>query len=116
MYEIMSKMSNKNYPPAKTAKQREDQLINLAINLAEKQLKEGTASSQVITHFLKLGTEKEKLENEKLKSDLRVAEAKIESLRMQRDTESIYQEAINAMKRYGGNEEKDDGDLYDQEL
>ena len=53
-------------PPATSVEARENQLISLAVDLAERQLSEGTASSQVITHYLKLGTTKDRLEKEKL--------------------------------------------------
>lgn len=95
---------------ARTPKGRENQLINLAIDLAEKQLRDGSASSQVITHFLKLATTKEQLENDKLRADLRVAEAKIESFKSQTDIKELYEQAINALKSYtiGSSEVQDD--------
>ena len=89
-------------PPAKTPEAREKQLINLAVNLAEKQLIEGTASAQVITHFLRHATEREKTEREILKSQRELMEAKTESLRSQKRTEELYQKALDAMRIYGG--------------
>ena len=59
----------KSRRPAMSPDARENQMINLAVDLAEKQLEEGTASSQVITHFLKLGSSKERLEREKLEEE-----------------------------------------------
>lgn len=94
--------------PARTAKQRENQLINLAIDLAEKQLREGSATSQVITHFLKLATVKEELENEKLRSDLKLADAKIKQIESSSVNEETYQRAIEAMKEYKGAGDYDD--------
>ena len=89
-------------PPAKNPEAREDQLINAAINLAEKQLLEGTASSQVITHYLKLGSTKEKMERSKLEEEVKLLRAKTEALQKASNMEELYLEAINAMKRYNG--------------
>lgn len=96
------KGTRRKLPKARTPEARENQLINLAMNLVEKQLMEGTATSQVITHFLKLATVKEELENEKLKADLRLAEAKIDSIHSQSEIKELYVKAMDAMKRYAG--------------
>ena len=93
--------------PAKTPEARENQMIALAVDLAEKQLSEGTASSQVITHFLKLGTTREQLEKEKLRRENLLLEKKAEALESTKVIEELYGEAIKAMKRYNG-EEVDD--------
>ena len=98
--------------PALTPEARENQLIYLATDLAEKQLREGTASSQVITHYLKLGSTKEKLEREKLEEENKLLRAKTENLQSQKNIEEAYLKAINAMKRYSGN--GDSGDNYDE--
>ena len=89
--------------PALTPEGRENQLISLAVNLAEKQLKEGTASSQVIAHFLKLGSTKERLEKEKLAEENKLLKAKTEALQSAKRVEELYADAIAAMKRYSGN-------------
>lgn len=81
---------------------RENQLIAYATNLAEKQLIEGTASSQVIVHYLKLGSSKERLEKQLLEEQVRLAEAKTEVLQSTQKIEQLYAEAINAMRRYTG--------------
>lgn len=96
--------------PATTPEGRESQLISAAIDLAEEQLLNGTASSQVITHFLKLATERERTERELLKRQLELTEAKTESLKSARRVEELYTDAIKAMKRYGGH-----GDEYDED-
>ena len=88
--------------PALTPEARENQMISLAIDLAEKQLIEGTASSQVITHYLKLGSSKEKLEMEKLAKENELLRAKTEALESERRTEELYADAIAAMQRYRG--------------
>lgn len=98
----------KKLPPTKTPEARENQLINLAIDLVERQLLDGSASSQVITHFLKLATTREKLENEKLRSDLRVAEAKIKQYNSADELKELYASAMEAMKGYSGSEESEE--------
>ena len=88
--------------PALTPEARENQLIALAVDLAEKQLIEGTASSQVICHYLKLGSTKEKIEKEILEKQKVLIDAKTESLQSSKRIEELYQNALNAMKQYGG--------------
>ena len=92
----------KKMRPALTPEARESQLISLAVNLAEQQLLDGTASSQVITHFLKLGTEKAKLEQEKLRQETEMMKAKTESLQSSKHIEELYANAIEAMQGYKG--------------
>ena len=104
----------KKIRPATTPEARENQLIALAVDLAEKQLIEGTASSQVITHYLKLGSTKERIEREILEKQKELIEAKTESLQSAKRIEELYTNAINAMKNYSGNnddseDEEDDG-------
>ena len=99
--------------PALTPEARENQMIALAVDLAEKQLLEGTASSQVITHYLKLGTTKEKLEREILEKQKALIEAKTENLQSAKRIEELYKNALDAMKNYSGHmtdseEDKDD--------
>lgn len=88
--------------PALTPEARENQLIALAVDLAERQLIEGTASSQVICHYLKLGSTKEKIEKEILEKQKVLIDAKTESLQSSKRIEELYQNALNAMKNYGG--------------
>ena len=98
-----SSNSNKNkMRPALTPEARENQMIFLATELAEQQLRDGTASSQVITHFLKLGSSKEKLEHEILKEQKKLITAKTESLESSKRIEELYAKAITAMREYGG--------------
>lgn len=94
--------------PALTPEARENQLISLAVDLAEKQLQEGTASSQVITHYLKLGSTKERLEKEKLEEENKLLRAKTENLQSQKRVEELYSEAIKAMRNYNGQGEPDE--------
>ena len=100
--------SSKKIRPALSAEARENQLIDLAYSAAEKQLMDGTASSQVITHFLKLATEKSKLELEKLRNENELTRAKTESIQSDKKVEQMYEEAIRAMRTYAGQEEPDD--------
>lgn len=88
--------------PATTPEARENQMISLAEDLAEKQLLEGTASSQVITHYLKLGTTKARLELEREKKEIELITAKTENLQSAKHIEELYMEALNAMRSYGG--------------
>lgn len=91
--------------PGRTPEARTNQLISAAVNLAEKQLLEGTASSQVITHYLKLAAskEKDKLEIEKLEKENELLKAKTESLKSAKRVEELYVDALNAMRTYSGN-------------
>lgn len=89
--------------PATTPEDRENQLIALAVDRAEEQLREGTASSQLITHFLKLATTKSQLELEKLRSENELLKAKTEAIESAKKIEELYSDAILAMKRYQGN-------------
>ena len=97
--------------PALTTEAREQQLVNMAVNLAEKQLLEGTASSQVITHYLKIGSERERLERKKLEVECAALEAKIKALEAATNTETLYAEALDAMRRYSGNRVGDEDDV-----
>lgn len=88
--------------PALTPEARENQLIALAVDLAEKQLIEGTASAQVITHYLKLGSTREKLEKEKLERENELLSAKREALESAKRVEELYADALKAMRSYSG--------------
>lgn len=90
--------------PATSPESRENQMVSLAIGLAEKQLAEGTASSQVITHYLKLATTRESLEKEKLARENELLKAKVESIHSSANVEALYKDALNAMKTYSGQE------------
>ncbi|MEG1523842.1 MAG: hypothetical protein RR475_02320 [Clostridia bacterium] len=94
--------------PALNPEARENQLISRAVDLAEKQLIAGTASSQVITHYLKLGSTKEKLEQEMLKNQNELIEAKTQALKSAKKVEELYLNALKAMKSYAGQGEPDE--------
>jgi hypothetical protein len=93
--------------PAITQKGREDQLAALAVDLAEKQLAEGTATSQVITHYLKLASTRELLEQEKLANENELLRAKVEQLASMQRQEELYAEALLAMRAYSGQRYED---------
>ena len=88
--------------PALTPEARENQMISLAVDLAEQQLRDGTASSQVITHFLKLGTTRAELEKEKLKKENQLMEAKTKAIESAEEMKKIAEDAIKAMRNYQG--------------
>ena len=100
--------SSRKMRPASTPEARENQLISLAVDLAEQQLRDGTASSQVITHYLKMGSYKEKLERERLEEENKLLRAKTEQLRSQKSSEELYAKALKAMGIYSGQGEPDD--------
>lgn len=104
--------STKKGRPALSPEARENQMIALAVDLAEYQLREGTASSQVITHYLKLGTTKYELEKEKLRKENNVLEAKAKSYASSEEIKQLYDNAIKAMRSYGGYGSDEDYEDY----
>lgn len=105
------KYSKENQPkirPALTPEARENQLISLAVDLVEQRLLDGTASSQETTHFLKLGSMKNRLEMEKLQEENKLLQVKTEALQSAKRVEELYSEAISAMRRYSGNGDPDE--------
>jgi len=97
-------------PPATTPQARENQMVALAVGLAERQILEGTASSQVITHFLKLGTMREQLEKEKLSRENELLKSKAEAIASGARVEEMYKQALNAMREYSGKDQEPDYD------
>lgn len=110
----MAKSSNRDvkrrYRPATTPEGRENQMIALAVDLAEQQLRDGTASSQVITHYLKMGSARERLEREMMEEKKKLLEAKTEAVNSAKRTEELYAKALNAMRSYSGIGGVDDED------
>lgn len=86
--------------PATSPEARENQLIAAAVDLAEKQILEGTASSQVLTHYLKLATTREQLEKEKIRNENELLKAKVDSIKSAERMEQLYENAIEAMRGY----------------
>lgn len=95
--------------PATTPDARENQLISLAVDLAEQQLRDGTASSQVISHFLKLASSKERLEKEMMMEQKKLLEARTEAIQSAKRVEEMYENALNAMRSYSGQTGCDEG-------
>lgn len=100
--------STEKMRPALSSEARENQLIKLAMDRAEEQLRDGTASSQIIVHYLKLGSTKERLEKEILEKQKELIEAKTETLRSAKRTEELYANALNAMRKYSGYDDEDE--------
>ena len=103
--------------PATSPENRENQMISSAIDLAERQLQEGSASAQVISHYLKLGSTRESLEQERLRNENELLRAKVENMASAKRVEELYEAALNAMRNYAGqpvDEYDDDYDDYDR--
>ena len=100
--------SSRKLRPAISTEARENQLISLAVDLAERQLREGTASSQVITHYLKRGTTREKLEHEVKMKELELMTAKTKALENAEEVKVLYEQALKAMRNYAGYGEPDE--------
>lgn len=108
-----SKSVRSGRPTATTPEERENQLISAAVDLAEQQLRDGTASAQVVTHFLKLGSIRGKLEEERLRSENRLLETKREVMESEKRTADLVQDALTAMMRYTGNAPPEEEPEYD---
>ena len=104
------KTVNRKRAPAKTPEARENQLVALAIDVAEKQLLDGTASSQVITHYLKLGSTKDRVEKDILLEKKELLKAKTEAMQSSKRVEELYKTALDAMRMYSGSSPLDDDD------
>ena len=103
-----SKNTTRKIRPALTPEARENQMIALAVDLVEQRLLDGTASSQETTHFLKLGSMKNRLEMEKLQEENRLQKARAEAFQAAKRVEGLYTEAIKAMRSYSGKGSDDD--------
>ena len=97
--------------PATTPEARENEMISDAHDLAAEQIRNGTASSQVITHFLKLGSTRERLEQERLEHENELTRVKIEAIESQKRVEELYMEALSAMRDYAGSPPDSDLDV-----
>jgi hypothetical protein len=96
------KESEPRRPPARTPEEQEQRLVLLATNLAEKQLRDGTATAQVITHYLRLGSTREALEQEKLARENKLLDSKTELLESAKRVEELYESVLDAMRSYSG--------------
>lgn len=113
MRKVSKDIIDRPFPPAKSVEERENQMISLAVDRAERQLRDGTASSQVICHYLKLGSTKERLEREIMEEHKELLQAKTEMMNSAKRVEELYSKALNAMRAYSGKSEENDGDDYD---
>ena len=96
--------SGSGHRVATTPEARELQLIALATDLAEKQLRDGSASSQIVVHYLKLGSSKERIEKEIMEKQRDLIVAKTKSFKSADKLEKMYEDAMEAMSRYRGSE------------
>ena len=108
-----NKSSKTSLPPATTPEAREKQMISLAVDLAERQLAEGTASSQVISHFLKMGSTRERLEQARLENENKLLVAKQEALESAKRVEELYTKALDAMRSYSGSHTQEVDEEYE---
>ncbi len=95
-------------PPAKTPEDREKQMVGYAVDVAERQLREGTASAQVITHYLKLASSKDKQELEILKLKGELLKAQTEKVKAEQRSEEVYREALSAFRLYQGTKSEEE--------
>lgn len=94
--------------PALSVEAREKQIIAAAYDLAEQKILDGTASPQIICHFLKMGSERARLESEKLTAENNMLRAKADAYDSMQKTEEIYANAIAAMRVYSGRGDDDE--------
>jgi hypothetical protein len=101
------------HKPARTLEERENEVVSDAIDLAHKQIREGTVSSQVLTHYIKLGSTREELEQERLRHENELTKVKIEAVESQARIEELYKSALDAMRSYSPSPAPADDDLDD---
>lgn len=97
--------SQRSAPPARKLENRENQLIELAYDLAEERLIDKTASAQEIVHFLKMGTAKAQLEKQKLEAETALLSSKKDAVESAKRSEMKYEEAIAAFRDYSGQDD-----------
>lgn len=97
---------------ARTPEARENQLINMAYDLAEKQIRDGTISATVLANFVKMGSQREKMEKDKLKAENAHLQAKIKAIESIEDVKALYQNAMAAMTIYNGEKNDDAPDIF----
>lgn len=96
---------SKKQKPFKSIEEAENTNIALAMNLARKQLEEGTASAQVIAHFLKIGSTKERDEKELRQQQIELMSAKTGAIKSAQSSEELYAKAIDAMTKCSPSED-----------
>lgn len=100
----------RRHPPARTPEAREHEMIGLAMDLAEQRLRDGTASSAEVCHFLKLGSSRERIEQRDKQMEIELKAAKTEALQASKRIEELYTDAISAVMSYSGREVPDEED------
>ena len=112
---MATRSGRKTFRPATTPEARENQLISLAYDLAERQLRDGTASAQVTSQLLKFGSERERLERQKIQNENLLLSAKVDQIASAKKMEELYAEALSAMREYKGEEPEyyESDDYYD---
>lgn len=110
MKQTNEKPAARKEPPALTVEARENQMISLADEEAERRIRSGKASDSLLLHYLKLGTSKNELEKAKLEQETALAAAKVESIKQAEETKELYEKAIQAMRVYSGNGDEEDYD------
>ena len=105
--------SSRRHRPDTTPEGRESRIVSMAFDLVEKRIREGTATSQEVTHFLKLGSSREQLEQEKIRNENILTQARIEGLASQARVEELYKQALDAMRTYAGQEPMSSDDVDD---
>lgn len=112
---VSTSSNTKRTRPALTPDAREKQMIAMAMDAAEQQLRDGTASSQVITHFLKLGSMRERLERERLEEENKLLRAKAKAIDNDEQMKVDYKKVIAALRTYNGQDALDEpGESYDE--
>ena len=105
MPKVKNSDTQRRMRPALTPEARENQIISLAVDIAAQQLREGTASSQVITHYLKMGSPSEQLKREQMEEENELLKAKTKAIRESGDMSVMYEKAIKAIQSYSGKDE-----------
>lgn len=100
--ELKAKKQKLSKAPAKTLTAREQQLAHLATKEAEKRIRNGTATSQMLIFYSKMGSELEKLAKEKLENENKLLQAKTDAIASAKKVEELYSEALSAMREYSG--------------
>lgn len=110
-----NKEPQRKLPPARTPEAQENRMISLSMDLAEKQLLDGSASSQIITHFLKLASTKEQIEKDILKQQKELITAKTEQIKSHKKIQELYAEALSAMRKYSGSLDEEEPVISDDD-
>ena len=105
---MKSTKAKRNGPPGKTIEAREQQLIHEAMNEAERRILDGTATSQMLVHFLKQGSVSEKLNQEQTRNQNQLLLAKVQAIENQQKQIELYEQALRAMQRYSGRGESEE--------